>query len=103
LILCQHNAARRIDRQFVGRSARQGNPGSAETFIALDQPLISRFAPRFLLRFNARNGIFAPAWIVGVLIRLPQLLEERRQRAERRALLEQDARSDRHLVIGAAE
>lgn len=100
LVCCQHNASRRIDRQFVGRSARQGDPGSAETFISLDQPLISRFIPRWVRRFVPQNGMVRPAWLLALVVRLPQRLEERHQRAQRRALLKQDARSDRDLVIG---
>ena len=100
LVCCQHNASRRIDRQFVGRSARQGDPGSAETFISLDQPLISRFMPRWVRRFVPQNGMVRPAWLLALAVRLPQHLEELHQRAQRRALLKQDARSDRDLVIG---
>jgi preprotein translocase subunit SecA len=100
LVCCQHNASRRIDRQFVGRSARQGDPGSAETFISLDQPLISRFMPRWVRRFVSQNGMVRPAWLLALVVRLPQRLEERHQRAQRRALLKQDAQSDRNLVIG---
>jgi preprotein translocase subunit SecA len=38
VIVCQHNDARRIDRQLIGRGARQGDPGSAETWLAADHP-----------------------------------------------------------------
>ena len=40
IILCQHNVSSRIDRQFLGRAARQGNPGSAEVMLAIDFPLM---------------------------------------------------------------
>ena len=100
LVCCQHNASRRIDRQLVGRCARQGDPGSAETFISLDQPLISRFVPRWVGQFVPRSGIVRPAWLVALIVRVPQFLEESRQRRQRRALLEQDARSERDLIIG---
>ena len=100
LVCCQHNASRRIDRQFVGRSARQGDPGSAETFISLDQPLISRSTPRWIRHFVPQNGIVRPAWFLALAVGLPQRLEERHQRAQRRALLKQDAQSDRNLLIG---
>ena len=46
VISCQLNGARRIDRQLAGRSARQGDPGSVETWLALDAPLLdSVFLP----------------------------------------------------------
>jgi preprotein translocase subunit SecA len=100
LMCCQHNASRRIDRQLVGRCARQGDPGSAETFISLDQPLISHLLPGWVGRFVPRNGIVRPAWLIGLIVRAPQRLEEKRQRRQRRALLEQDARSERDLMRG---
>lgn len=100
LVCCQHNASQRIDRQFVGRSARQGDPGSAETFISFDQPFISQFTPRWLRRGARQNGMVRPAWLVALVVRLPQWLEEGRQRGLRRELLKQDSRRDRDLMIG---
>jgi preprotein translocase subunit SecA len=41
-----HNASRRIDRQLVGRAARQGQPGSAQFFTAAtDELLIENNSP----------------------------------------------------------
>lgn len=41
----QRHEARRIDRQLIGRCARQGDPGSCETIVSLDDDLFKRFAP----------------------------------------------------------
>ena len=100
LLCCQHNASRRIDRQLLGRCARQGDPGTAETLIALDKPFISRLLPAWLRRCVGQNGFARPAWLVTLIVRVPQLLEELHQRVQRRALLRQDARSERDLAIG---
>ena len=35
--------SRRIDRQLIGRSARQGDPGSAQFLISIEDPLIRRY------------------------------------------------------------
>ncbi|HYC44256.1 MAG TPA: hypothetical protein VED01_02120 [Burkholderiales bacterium] len=86
---CQHNASQRIDRQLVGRCARRGDPGSAETLLSLDKPLIARCTPRWLSRFVA-GGLERPQWLVRAIVRIPQRLEERRQRMQRRELLRQD-------------
>ena len=46
------NASARIDRQLIGRAARQGQPGSCSTCLCLDdETLIHRLGPlrRFLL------------------------------------------------------
>ena len=39
-----HESAR-IDRQLFGRSARQGDPGSARSFVSMEDELIRRFVP----------------------------------------------------------
>jgi preprotein translocase subunit SecA len=46
VILCQLNASPRIDRQFLGRAGRQGQPGSCETMLALDFPLLQKRLPK---------------------------------------------------------
>ena len=43
VILCQVNASARIDRQFIGRAGRQGQPGSTERQLAADAPLLRRW------------------------------------------------------------
>ena len=100
VICCQHNSARRIDRQLIGRCARQGDPGSAETLLSLDAPLISALVPAWLVRIVGRRGLRGPAWLVALLVRLPQLLQERRLRLQRRTLQQLDARAERELLIG---
>ena len=91
---------RRIDRQLVGRCARQGDPGTAETLIALDKPFIAQLFPDWLYRCVGQHGMARPAWLVTLIVCLPQLMEERKQRIQRRDLLRQDARSERELSIG---
>jgi preprotein translocase subunit SecA len=45
VILCQLNASARIDRQFLGRTGRQGQPGSCEVMVAQDFALLQRWLP----------------------------------------------------------
>jgi preprotein translocase subunit SecA len=45
VIACSLNASRRIDRQLLGRSARNGQPGSCETLLALDDGVFDRWLP----------------------------------------------------------
>jgi preprotein translocase subunit SecA len=103
VISCQHNASRRIDRQLIGRCARRGDPGSAQALLALDKPLIARFAPRWLARAVGSKGMDSPQWLVRLLVRLPQWIEENRQRAQRRALLQRDTQAARQLAFGRTE
>ncbi len=100
VINCQHNTSRRIDRQLIGRCARQGDPGSTETLLSLDTPLMSRLLPERVLRLAAHQGPLCLQWLVHLLICVPQLVEEDRQRAQRADLLKHDLRADRELSIG---
>ena len=102
LVCCQHNASGRIDRQLLGRCARRGDPGTAETLLCANQPLIAALFPRWLRAHLPDTGACYPSWAIGLLVRLPQWLEERRQRAERRATLERDQAWDRARPAGAA-
>ena len=43
VIVTEMNEAGRIDRQLYGRCARQGDPGSTETFVSLEDELIVRY------------------------------------------------------------
>ncbi len=45
VIVAEVNDYARIDRQLVGRCARQGDPGSVQFFVALDDELLRRFLP----------------------------------------------------------
>jgi preprotein translocase subunit SecA len=98
LISCQHNTSRRIDRQLLGRCARQGNPGSAQTLISFDKPLIARIFPAWLKRFAGDEGLCHPQWLVRLIVLLPQWLEEAHQRAQRREMKEHDARLERESL-----
>ena len=50
VIASERHESRRIDRQLFGRCARQGDPGSAQAFISMDDELIQRFVPVWLRR-----------------------------------------------------
>lgn len=45
VILTEFHESARVDRQLFGRSARQGNPGSVEAIVSLDDELFVRYIP----------------------------------------------------------
>ncbi|MEM1441352.1 MAG: preprotein translocase subunit SecA [Verrucomicrobiota bacterium] len=45
VIAIERNESVRIDRQLVGRGARQGQPGSAQSFVSADDYLLQVYAP----------------------------------------------------------
>lgn len=102
VICCQHNVSARIDRQLIGRCARQGDPGSAESLLAVEGELIAPFVPGWLRRRIAGTGMQRPAWLVNLLVALPQRLGERAQRSERWAMFKQDERNEQQAGIAGA-
>ncbi len=101
VISCQHNAARRIDRQLIGRCARQGAPGSVETMLSLESDLYAKHWPRAWLQ-ALKPSLETQPWRYAALLmaRLAQHFEEGRGAAERRRLLENDERLERQLAFG---
>lgn len=56
VILTEFHESARVDRQLFGRCARQGDPGTTEAIVCIDDELFRRFAPvtvRWLLRAMA--------------------------------------------------
>ena len=97
IIGCQLNAARRIDRQLAGRAARQGDPGSVEVWLSLDNALLRWRLPRPIRALLQRHAERLPSGVCRALGHAVQRLQERRDAVQRRALLENDRRLDRQL------
>lgn len=101
VVLTEYNESRRIDRQLFGRAARQGDPGSGETIVALDDEIFATQAPGLaaaLARWldSRRDGELPPPW-TAVLRRVAQGAAERRNLEARAGTLEQDRRLARML------
>lgn len=102
VINCQLNAEARIDRQLHGRAARQGEPGSCETVLCLDEPLMAKRLPgtlRGLMRAAVDSGGVLPQWLAILTTRWAQGHEEMARRAARRDLLRSDASNERRLTL----
>ena len=52
----QRHESRRVDRQLAGRSARQGDPGSCQFFIAADDPLLEEHGQALAQRIIGSVG-----------------------------------------------
>jgi preprotein translocase subunit SecA len=46
VIATERHESGRVDRQLFGRSARQGDPGSAQAFVSAEDELIRRYVPK---------------------------------------------------------
>jgi preprotein translocase subunit SecA len=101
VIATMRNRSRRIDRQLSGRAARQGDPGSAEAILALDDALPAAVLPPPLLQALAgwaarRRRGRVPDLLGRALMALAQRLAER-QDAQRRDRLRQADRQAQAL------
>ena len=86
----RHESAR-IDRQLVGRAARQGQPGSAQFFLSLEDHLLSLCGGKIVAKLSAlphRDGEL-PAATAGHFLRAQRAMEAA-DRESRRALAEYD-------------
>ena len=93
VILTEYHDSRRIDRQLLGRCARQGDPGSCESFVALDDELFQTQAgwlTRRLLACSAGRPGGLPSWATEVLRRVAQGAAEARHRDVRLQTLRHD-------------
>lgn len=55
VILTEYHDASRIDRQLYGRAGRQGDPGSFEALVSLEDELFMAHAPRLVAWLRARH------------------------------------------------
>src|SRR5260221_287301 len=88
VIATERHEARRIDRQLYGRSARQGDPGTAQAFVSAEDELLVRFCPaplRVTLREAARRGLPGSARLAAAVLASAQRTAQRlafRQRGQ---------------------
>jgi preprotein translocase subunit SecA len=77
VILAEFHESPRVDRQLFGRAARQGDPGSGQAIVSLDDPLFAQFASSRLSRLRLSSRIPQTS--------MPLLAGAMRAHAQRRA------------------
>jgi preprotein translocase subunit SecA len=105
VISSERNIARRIDRQLAGRCGRQGDPGSCEAILSLEDELVGLYfgdALKSFLSAIGRKTRPVPRWVSSVLIALPQRLLERYHRRVRHELLKVDDQRGKLLAFTGA-
>lgn len=96
IIALSLNDSRRIDRQLYGRCGRQGEPGSAEAILSLEDPALAEYYSSAMLKLIEKlcSGSKPLADFFGkIVLRLPQQKKENDQSRIRKSLMKQD----RHL------
>jgi preprotein translocase subunit SecA len=99
VILTEFHESRRIDRQLFGRAGRQGDPGSCESLVSLQDELFRTHATALaatLARTWAGSGEL-PQWLGNLLRRVAQAAAERRNALVRKRTLEGEKHKDRSL------
>jgi preprotein translocase subunit SecA len=101
VVLTEYHESRRIDRQFFGRCARQGDPGSCEAIVSLEDELYEVFAPAAtsLVKRLRQHAVKLRPGVYEALRRLSQFRAERRAAYVRVQTLKTDRRLDRVLAF----
>ena len=108
VLLCQHNASRRLDRQLAGRAGRQGDPGSCETWLSMafrgyaDGRGRHPAAP-LLERFVQGTEVRLPSNVLTGIQRAVQRAEEFRQQRRRARMLREDRQVGQSLSFSGPD
>lgn len=88
----------RVDRQLIGRGARQGQPGSAQMFVAADDELLAQHGPGLAHKIHKHASQGESTVDLTRELRQLQTETERQATRMRQDLLEHDLRRDTILA-----
>lgn len=101
VILSEPHESGRVDRQLMGRAARQGDPGSSSVYASLEDEIAQRYLPNWLRAMsrsfrsvNIPGSYSLSAWV----IRLGQWRAERKSLRRRLFVLKQDVEMSKRLM-----
>jgi preprotein translocase subunit SecA len=92
VIVTEFNDSPRIDRQLIGRAARQGDPGSWEALVSREDLLFRTDAPAILRRHGP----------LGLVRRIAQWSAQRRHAKHRRAVQAWERHRQRTLAFSGS-
>jgi preprotein translocase subunit SecA len=102
VITLNTNESKRIDRQLYGRCARQGDPGSAEAILSMQDPAFQHFYPSALLKVFSQFCFGSkpiPDFLGRLILRFPQRIKEKQQRRIRKQVMRHDRQLARLLAF----
>jgi len=106
VIATERHEAGRIDRQLYGRSARQGDPGSAQAVVSLEDELVRRYAPHLsaaLIRRHGRTDREISSPLTRCLFGAAQRKAQRMALRQRKGVLRADDWLDEYLGFAGSE
>jgi len=106
VVATERHEAGRIDRQLFGRCARQGDPGTAQALVSLEDELVRRHSPHLSASLRGRFGK-TDREISGPLTRrifdMAQRRAERMALSQRKGVLKADDWLDEYLGFAGSE
>jgi len=93
VIATERHESHRIDRQLFGRAARQGDPGSAQSYVSAEDELLRRFTPepiRKQLEKSIRNKQTGSNQLAGMGFHWAQYVSQRQAFRQRKNTLRMD-------------
>lgn len=104
VILSEFHESPRIDRQLYGRAGRQGDPGSCEAIVCLEDALFVQFSPLLVrwLRTRHPGRLELPSYWGNLLQAYSQIRAERKNAGVRHTSSERDAAMRRTMGFSGA-
>ena len=107
VICCEKNDSRRIDRQLVGRCARQGDPGSYKVICSIEDDAVLMYfssIAKLLKRYRNKRQLpigtlVRPYLLASVLIYVPQRIIEYYHRQIRKSMMKIDEHRESMLAF----
>jgi preprotein translocase subunit SecA len=96
----------RVDQQLFGRCARQGDPGSYERILSLNDALVRNCYPTAVRRWLGRStasGRTLPGWLVQLVVSVAQRISSRRARQTRRDVARLDEQLGKMLAYSGKQ
>ena len=93
VLVCERNESRRVDRQLMGRCARQGDPGLVAEFISQQDTILQLLGPLW------NKVVLVWPRLTGLAITRAQYLSESRSRHGRLQLLRRDKQLARVMAF----
>lgn len=101
VILTEYHPSRRLDRQLFGRCARQGDPGSCEAIVSLEDELFAVYATGWsrLAAWWMASGVRVPNRLFDLIIGRAQAKTEKRDAARRTQNMKIDRQMEKLLAF----
>lgn len=106
VIATEWHESSRVDRQLFGRAGRQGDPGSAQAFVSLEDELVQRYlsgSTKRVLEPILRRELPAKARLMRAGFKLAQSKAQALARKQRQNILRSDLWLDQALSFSGAD